>query len=742
MTELLLEAKQIARLRGVTDRAIRRQLEILLAPMNGTRNLYEREMLSPRGGGLGGRMRKYDVERLAEKFPGFLSAEQLAAARSEAADSATLQLFDSATPAGEITVTNGAILEKPATALLPFEKPEITAAIRAIENPRQAAWAAARASVIEPLRSWQNWKKQTVHGFHIQKLGDLVNALAADSKLKHGALLDWNAIRSELRRALDDHDAEISPVSAGTLWRWWTWFAKGRTVAGRKVAGIEALADAPPKTAGRSKFAAAFPQAAAYFVSKVLYEGLNHKHAYDSMMKEWPTLAPAGTEPPDYSTCRRLLEKPQELPQHIRELAEMGPRKYFAERGPSIKRERPAPMAWWVLDHRNHDVHVANDCFPEKSPGERMRPWVTLIIDWGSNCIVGYCFSPTPSSITINSAMRMAVASYGFPPNLYWDRGKDFQRVQRILQADDALNSALTGRCTITRALPYNARAKVVEGHFATWSARFDREFTALGAYAGRTRLHRPEATAHALKQHTKFLDGKVLRSSLPLATEFITQAVLAIDEHNATPREILGGLTPLESLAQGNPPPAPLGDRRLLDGLFFERDSRVVGRGGAVQLDKLTYIPKLEWQAQLSAWSGQSISVSRDPYDLREAAAYDLQSGKFIGELEIQPLTPQSANGQDPLSREGMKRKARACRELRESTARYIAALTQNTRAAGYRTELEARLARAGQRPLLAAAAPSAVSTCPERSRRAEPAASPFVSDAVRTFLSSEGED
>lgn len=737
MPELWLDAEEIARLKDVTPRGVRRRLDLLLGGTNGTRNLYERAAVSKSGGGTGGQKRQFNVTALAEEFPEFLAAEQLASAQREAANSPALPLD------GEIVVTNDAILERAQSAaadvpLLPFESPDVTAAVRAIENPRQAAWARARASVIEPLRSesWKPWRGQVLHGIEIKILGDFIHALAKDSAAKHPSLADWNGIRAELARALDQHDVKLYPISVGTLWRWWTWYAKGRVVAGRKVAGIEALADAPPKSAGRSKFAAAYPDAAAFFLSKVLYEGLNHKHAYDCMVKAWGMLAPAGAPvptPPDYSTCRRLLEKPTELPQHIRELAEMGPRKYFAERGPSIKRERPAPMAWWVLDHRNHDVHIANDCFPEKTPGQRMRPWVTLIIDWGSNAIVGYCFSPNPSSITINSAMRMAVGSYGFPPNLYWDRGKDFQKIQRILQADDALNSALAGRVTITRALPYNARAKVVEGHFATWSNRFDREFSALGAYAGRNTLLHGEACSNALKRHAKFLDGKVLRSSLPLASDFITQAVLAIDEHNNTARPEasgLGGLTPLQSLALGNP--APLQDRRLLDGLFSERDLRIVGRGGSVQLDKLTYIPKLDWQGHLSAWSGKSVSISRDSYDLREAVAYDPQSGQFLGELEIQPLVPQSANGQDPLSREGMKMLARQRKVLRDSTACFTGALAQRVAAFGYRTELEARMLRSGSRPLLAAAAPGAVSAVRVRQPSGGPKYTTFISDAV----------
>ena len=744
MTELWLDAEEIARLKDVTARGVRRRLDLLLGSTNGTRARYEREALSKSGGGCGGRKRQFDLAALAESFPEFIAAELLEAARRDAENSPALPL------AGEIVVTNDAILEKTeAQPTLPFGDPLLTAAIRAIENPRQAAWAAARLKVIEPLRSWQTWRDQTIHRIKIRKLGDMINALAVDSTFttRHSPLVNWNAIAEELREALKDRSAQIAPVSVGTLWRWWTWFSKGRMVAGRKVAGIEALADAPPKTAGRSKFAAAFPEAAALFVTKVLHEGLSCKYAYEILLREWPNLRPAtcNLPPPDYSTCRRLLEKPQELPQHVRELAELGPKKFWAERGPSIRRERPAPMAWWVLDHRNHDVHVANDYFDGLAPGERFRPWVTLILDWGSNCIVGYCYSPTPSSITINSAMRMAVSSYGFSRNLYWDRGKDFQKVQRDLEAADALNAALSGRVAITRALPYNARAKVVEGHFATWSNRFDREFTSLGAYAGRTTLHRPEATAHALKRHAKVLEGKALRSSLPLASDFITQAVLAIDEHNSTARETLGGLTPLESLALALPTPTPLEDRRLLDGLFSERDLRTVGRGGAVQLDKLVYVPKLDAVAMLCAFAGKSVSVCRDPYDLREAAAYDPQSGKFIGELEMQTLVPQSANGQDPLSREGMKMLARRRREIRESTAQYIAALTQNTRAIGYRTELEARLLRSGSRPLLAAAAPGAMRPVGRQAAVSAPRVKPFAcevaDDDLAAFASLEEE-
>ncbi|HWQ03671.1 MAG TPA: hypothetical protein VNL38_04250, partial [Candidatus Nitrosotenuis sp.] len=727
---------ELARAKGIALQSLKPRLERLLTSLNGTRASFERTV--PGRGGRGGRIRQFNVFLLAQKFPEFLTAED-AEKLTGNLKPATCQ------PETSIIVTQNAFLERPVKSVqsadkpsapsapsavslsLPFGDARAEASLRAIENPRQRAWAEARHRVIEKIESgeWKLFRGQVIHGIRVEKLDDFICALAKDSRAKNPLLLDWRAIEHDLRVALGEKNARLAPVAPSTIWKWHSSYSKGRVVAGRRVAGIEALADAPPATAGRSKFADAFPEAAAWFVQKVLVEGLNRRHAYDLFRREWPGLRV------DFSTLRRLVNRPEYLPAHIKKLFELGPRKYFAERGPSILRERQQPGEWLVLDHRQHDVHVANDLFEELEPMARCRLWLTCVLDWGSDFIAGYCFSPTPSSVTINSALRMAFG-YGAAPNLLWDRGEDFKRTKRVLEADEALNSVLRGRVTITQALPYNARAKVIESRFgAIFARRFDREWTVSGAYAGRNTLARSESCAHALQRHEKFLAGKASSTTLPPASTFIAQAVAAIEEHNDTPKDFLGGRAPRELFLEAAAK-LPQLDRATLDALFSLRDSRVIGRGGTVKLNTLIYQPLLEDQVALSGREGSELRIARDAYNLREASAYDPATGALVGRLEIQTPAPQSAHGQDPLSLEAMKALNRRRKALRRDAAAYVSALSLLSRERGWQSALEARADRHALAAVnVRAAAPGArpiLDAAPKKEL-----ASPFVSDAVR---------
>jgi hypothetical protein len=741
---------ELAAVKGIALQSLKPRLERLLVSLNGTRDQFER-LVAGRGG-RGGRIAQYNCELLAARFPQFLSEGELNSLRGGKFQSARGSELPSAEQTQIVTLPGGGLVERPAssssanlspaaaadsatlplchsaTLLLPFADPKTEAALRAIENPRQRAWAEARHRVIEKIENeeWKLLRGQAVQGVRVEKLDDYIRALAKDSAAKHPKLLDWRGIEENLRAALKQKDARLAPVAPATLWKWHCAYSKGRVVAGRRVAGLEALADAPRATAGRSKFADTHPEAAAWFISKVTREGLNRRHAYDLFRRQWPALRV------DFSTLRRLINRPRYLPAHVQGLYEDGPRKYFAERGPSILRARPAPGEWLVLDHRQHDVHVANDIFEELPPLARCRLWLTCALDSGSDFAAGYCFAPTPSSVTINSALRMAFA-YGAPPNLLWDRGEDFKRAKRVLEAEEALNSVLRGRVEITQALPYNARAKMIEGFFArVFAGRFDREWHVAGAYAGRNTLARHERTALALQAHEKFLAGRAARSPLPLASEFIAQAAAAIEEHNTAPQEKLKGRAPREVFLEAAAK-LPQLDRATLDALFSLRDSRVIGRGGTVKLNNLLYQPALEDQVALSSYEGHELRIARDPYNLNEASAYDPASGALVGRLEIQLPAPQSAHGQDPLSLEAMKALARRRKALRRDAANYAAALALLARERGWQTALEARAARAGfAQEAVRAAAPGARPLLPPAPQKKD-LASPFVSDAVR---------
>lgn len=69
---LWMTAAEIAETAGIDPRSVRRRLNKAL-PALLARHLYVREAPSPRGGGMAGRVKQYDISRIARDFPGAVS---------------------------------------------------------------------------------------------------------------------------------------------------------------------------------------------------------------------------------------------------------------------------------------------------------------------------------------------------------------------------------------------------------------------------------------------------------------------------------------------------------------------------------------------------------------------------------------------------------------------------------------------------------------------------------------------
>ena len=600
------------------------------------------------------------------------------------------------TTGSEITVSKTSIEmreAKPAAATLPlFAPPDVSLSEKAALEPALRAEAEQRLEAIAPLldfRARTNGTRPIVMagGKKISKLDDLAGWIARQRGL-----------------------------SKSTIWNWYMRYTRD---------GYAGLADRPRSDAGVSRFAERHPKGAAFLLSKVLGEKLSTAHAYSALLREWKQLE-AGA-PPHYSTVRNFLANPRYVPETARKLSFLGPHEFHAQ-GPHILRERPRPMAWWVLDHRRFDVMVRNRLFDFLEPEALYRPWLTLVCDWGSTKMVGFCLAPTPSSNTINSAMRMAVAGHGFPENLYFDNGKDFQKVER--QLSTALAGLLNGRVEITNARPYSARSKPIESWFVPWAKRFDREWGP--AYCGNKPSECPAENREAQKRHALFRRGKAAESPLPTDHEFIVSAIQWLTEANAAPKDLFGGRAPNEVLDAACPPEKRQSvDHRLLDQLFSERQERVVQPGGSVELDCMTYEPEESSIGALARYEKHRVTILRDPYNLSEAVAYDSETHEFLGELRVQQLVPQSAHGR--LSVEHIKAAERRRREYERGAKAYLYAVAAMARAHGWQTEVGYRAERAlgsGTDGVAAAAPAAQLVSAPRRERpKLAPA---FVSDAV----------
>lgn len=200
---------------------------------------------------------------------------------------------------------------------------------------------------------------------------------------------------------------------------------------------------------------------------------------------------------------------------------EVDPKLLAAGRDPKRYRDRCIPdvlrdwsqvpaMGCWVADHRRLDVlipHAVEIADPTR-PGLRTvrwawhRPWLTLYIDARTWKPMARAIRfEDPNAQIVMSTLAAGIERHGLPERLYLDNGKDFSsrafsgaRRRRTARTDllpESQRSMLEALgVLITSALPYNAKAKVIEPWFRLMSERFDRTFE---SYCGNRADRKPE---------------------------------------------------------------------------------------------------------------------------------------------------------------------------------------------------------------------------------------------------------
>ena len=535
--------------------------------------------------------------------------------------------------------------------------------------------------------------------------------------------------------ALIEHQARTAPecsagkvpkdkpwagVSARCVRLWITRFRTG---------GFAALADPPRSDQGVPRSLCE----ASRLVVKYVYlnQGLSMQQAYRAALREAERL---GHPPATYDAVRRFLRsQPTVLSIFTRE----GEKAFNDKCAPYIQRQPPPVMHTWISDHMKHDVWVFNDLWDDRR-GEAVRPVFTALLDFGSRKTVGYAWCLEPSSHSISSALRMGIASFGAPRELYIDNGKDYQKIGRIGLSPEA--SGVCARLGIKPryCLPRHPQAKPIERFFGTLHLKFDALWKPY--YCGRSPLARPEDCSAVLKQHELYRKGKLPASPLPLASEFVRLAAAWVAEYNSTHSHSgrgMHGQTPDQVFDAAWPPEKrqPI-DPRALDPLLWDRTRRLLSEGGCAQLGGARYEPADPASfAAIFPHIGEDVLIARDPYNLCEAVALDAE-GRFLGVLRAQALLEQG-----PTSHDQVRASMRLRRQARRAVADYVQHVSAACREMGVPKELEALRQRAGLAATgtdgIAAAAPGARPQLPQRSSYV-PEDSPFVDDAAKRFIES----
>jgi len=330
--------------------------------------------------------------------------------------------------------------------------------------------AAKRATVHARYQSVRNYEAALRHRPAGQTVGQFADMWVAG----------WNLTRPDGPR-----------LSVPTLYRW-----RRRLAAG----GVAALAD------GRGYWGPAVCSGAAWdlFSGMYLSQARPHVprlHQYVAAQAQingwdWPALRTV-----QQWVAERLDPK----------LAALGrqPKKFRDRHNPHIERDwsQVPAMGCWVGDHRQLDVlwprHLWN-ARKQRWDWLYARPWLTMFLDARSWMPAAWsiCFD-SPDGNRVMAAFARGVAAHGRPDRLYLDNGKDFRMVrfaggrrrnprrgEKIVPEKTIAPLLEVLGVGVTWALPFNARAKVVEPWFRIQAEQFDKCWE---TYCGRSPEARPE---------------------------------------------------------------------------------------------------------------------------------------------------------------------------------------------------------------------------------------------------------
>jgi len=564
--------------------------------------------------------------------------------------------------------------------LLPLDTVRLGGAIVRLPESKRP-WACARMRAIEPLIAcgkgevpWELWRGQTVHQVEISSKLDFEQALARDSACDRPILADWQSINDELRTALRDPHASITPLSERSIRRLLTYYEHGRPLSTCPAAGcrgrvnqetaicegcgqerrlppgLEALQDLDRSDRGSILIQ---PKHAEWLTA--LYLGGDSAIRRSKLALERPRSAAEcleiikleigagelGGPAPSYHQIKRWVN--EALPRIVRDYAREGRQRALARRGPYIPRryaESTEVNDCWICDFRRVDVRAWIDA------DQRLyRIYLCAIMDARSRD-VAFLFDLYPSGQLFKSTLRLALLKWGKPRDIWLDNGHEFTCedvmggattrtwTERVECDQEALSIFDKLGIAPHFAIKYNPNGKAELERFFHRFRDFELN---LPGFTDSDTKKRPERLKHEELEHTEFCRG--LRPQTPLLRvdrliDFETRFIEAKHRHHPhsgygmhrrTPAQVQAAFPGLREI----PNPAELD---LL--LWYRKTLRARGDKVSVQYNKTTFIFRAD---ELLALPGDcETEVHLDPLNADRALAR-------IGErwIELTPVNP-----------------------------------------------------------------------------------------------------
>jgi putative transposase len=266
----------------------------------------------------------------------------------------------------------------------------------------------------------------------------------------------------------------------------------------------------------------------------------------------------------------------------------------------------------WQADHTQVDVLVV-----DASGSVLGRPWLTMVIDTYSRCVMGINLGfDRPSAAVVCLALRHAILpkqysssyelqkgwdTYGLPQYLYTDGGKDF-RSQHLEQVATALGIVLC-----LRRKPSDGG--IVERPFGTLNSQL---FSTMPGYVNSDVVRRsPKAETEACL---------TLVEMERLLVRYI------VDHYNQSIDARMGDQSRIGRWDAGRIAQLGLLSERELDLCLMRRERRMVYRSGYIQFANLIYQGE-----HLGGYAGESVVIRYDPRDITTVFVYQQQESKEV---------------------------------------------------------------------------------------------------------------
>ena len=288
------------------------------------------------------------------------------------------------------------------------------------------------------------------------------------------------------------------------------------------------------------------------------------------------------TDIPSYHSFNRFLKRFDKQYHHITLLAREGEKALKDGAIAYITRD----VVPEVGDCCVADGHNLNFLIKHPITGKPARLKLIMFYDWKSRYPVGWQIMPTEDTVGVKAALRHAIQTYGkLPKSVLLDNGKAFKAKVFTETAPDLREElGLYAQLGIAPhfAAPYNARAKVIERFFHTFSEQFER---LMPSYTGGSIDDKPAWMLRNEKFHQAWQRART-EGWVPNIREANHLIGLFVDWYARQPHDGLAGRTPWEVFEAERGPGV---DVRELDALFLW-SKRVTPRNCRVTLFSIEY--------------------------------------------------------------------------------------------------------------------------------------------------------